>query len=65
MTIRLDTALLSADLYGDRFKGSPAALGVSIFDRALSAETRERIAGAGDERYALTILFSSPEFQRR
>lgn len=65
LTIRLDTALLSADLYGERFKGNPAALGASIFDRALSAETRERIAGAGEERFALTILFSSPEFQRR
>jgi hypothetical protein len=41
------------------------ALATSIFDRALSRATRDRTAGAGDERYALTVLFSSPEFQRR
>ncbi len=65
MTIRLDTSLLSAWVYGPRFKGGVAALASSLFDRALSIETRERIAAAGDRSYALTILFSSPEFQRR
>ena len=65
MTIRLDTALLSAWVYGPRFKGEAAALATKLFDRALSSETRERIAGAGDKAFALTIMFASPEFQRR
>ena len=65
MTIRLDTALLSAGSMGRASRAIAAALGAKLFDRALSSETRERIAGAGDERYALTILFASPEFQRR
>ena len=47
------------------FKGEAAALATTLFDRALSSETRERIAGAGDKAFALTIMFASPEFQRR
>ncbi len=65
MTIRLDTALLSSQVYGPRLQGAPVALALKLFDSALSQETRERVAGAGDRAYALTILFSSPEFQRR
>ena len=66
MTIRLDTALLSAWVYGAALQGRAwPRLATKLFDRALSTETRERIAGAGDKTYALTILFSSPEFQRR
>ena len=65
MTIRLDTALLSAWVYGPLPGRRPASLATSLFDRALSPDTRERVAGAGDLPYALTILFSSPEFQRR
>jgi uncharacterized protein (DUF1800 family) len=65
MTIRLDTAQLSAWVYGDRYNGGIPALALSLFDRMLSPETRERIAGIGDRTGAITILFSSPEFQRR
>jgi uncharacterized protein (DUF1800 family) len=65
MTIRLDTAQLSAWVYGQRFSGNPAALAWNLFDVCLSVATRERIAAAGSKEGALTILFSSPEFQRR
>jgi len=65
MTIRLDTSQLSAWVYGERFTGNPLALAASIFDSALSPATRERVAAAGHKNNALTILFSSPEFQRR
>ena len=65
MTIRLDTALLSAWMYGDRLRGSVPNLAQSVFNRALSVASRERIAGAGDRNTALTVLFSTPEFQRR
>jgi uncharacterized protein (DUF1800 family) len=65
LTIRLDTALLSASVYGDRFNGDPVNLGIKLFDSALTSGTRERMAYAGNEANALTILFSSPEFQRR
>ena len=41
------------------------ALADSLFGSALSAETRSRLAAAGNSNDALTILFSSPEFQRR
>jgi uncharacterized protein (DUF1800 family) len=65
MTIRLDTALLSAWVYGDRFDVNVAARANALFDKALSLASRERIANAGDEAGALTILFACPEFQRR
>jgi uncharacterized protein (DUF1800 family) len=65
MTIRLDTAQLSAWLYGQRYNGNVAALARSLYDAALSPATRERVAYAGGETGSLTVLFSSPEFQRR
>jgi uncharacterized protein (DUF1800 family) len=65
MTIRLDTSLLSAWVYGERFNGSVAQLANRLYDSALSRASRERIAAAGSESNVLTILFSSPEFQRR
>jgi uncharacterized protein (DUF1800 family) len=64
MTIRLDTAQLAAWVYGEG-SGSPAKLADGLFRKALSRESRERIANAGDRNGGLTILFSSPEFQRR
>jgi uncharacterized protein (DUF1800 family) len=65
LTIRVDTALLSSWVYGRRYRGSVPRLAASLYGKALSKATRERIAGAGDKDYALTILFASPEFQRR
>ena len=66
MTLRLDTALRSAGSTASASRATPVALGDELFDRALSAATRERIAGAGDDDATRsTILFSSPEFQRR
>lgn len=65
MTIRLDTTQLSAWVYGKRFTKSVPALATMLYDKALSAATRERIVGAGEKNDQLVILFSSPEFQRR
>ena len=41
------------------------ALGVSILGKNLSAATRAAIMAAPDAKYALAVLFVSPEFQRR
>jgi uncharacterized protein (DUF1800 family) len=65
MTIRLDTAQLSARVYGSRLKGSTPQLANNLYGKSLSRATRERIAGSGDVNRELTILFCSPEFQRR
>jgi uncharacterized protein (DUF1800 family) len=65
MRIRLDVAQFASWKYAPNYKHSVVALGHSLYDSALSRATRERIAGIGDNNDALTILFSSPEFQRR
>lgn len=65
MTIRLDTAQLSGWLYRDRLNASPKAIAKAVFNDAISRQTLERIGAAGETGAGLTILFSSPEFQRR
>ena len=65
MRIRLETAQLAGWVLADGYKKSVAKLATSLFDSALSAATRERLNGIGNGNNALTILFSSPEFQRR
>jgi uncharacterized protein (DUF1800 family) len=65
MRIRLDVAQFRNWASVGEYKGNAARLATSLFDAALSRDTRERIAGIGDNNDALTILFSSPEFQRR
>jgi uncharacterized protein (DUF1800 family) len=65
MTLRIDTALRSARNYGARFTKPVPAWAFGLYDKALSLATRERIAGAGGSVNALTVLFCSPEFQRR
>ena len=65
MKLRLDTALLAAKRWGARFQGNPVALAKRLYDVALTRQTRDRIAGSGEIANALTILFASPEFQRR
>jgi hypothetical protein len=52
-------------MFARNYKPSVVRLAESLFDKALSSETRERLAVAGHNNHALTILFSSPEFQRR
>lgn len=65
MRVRLDVAQFASWRYVPNYKRNVAALGISLYDSALSRATRERIASAGNNNDALTILFSSPEFQRR
>jgi uncharacterized protein (DUF1800 family) len=65
MTLRVDSAWLMAGQLGKRYAGSIPSLAQKLYGPALSQATRERIAGAGAARNALTILFASPEFQRR
>lgn len=65
MKLRLDTALLAAGRWGARLQGSPVTVARRLYDAALTKQTRDRMGGAGDTTNALTILFSSPEFQRR
>lgn len=65
MRIRLDVAQFASWMFARNYKPSVVRLAESLFDKALSSETRERLAVAGHNNHALTILFSSPEFQRR
>jgi uncharacterized protein (DUF1800 family) len=65
MRIRLDVAQFASWEYAPNYKRNVTALAQSLFDTALSRATRERLGGIGDNNNALTILFSSPEFQRR
>jgi uncharacterized protein (DUF1800 family) len=65
MRIRLDVAQFASREYAGGYKRDVGKLAQSLFDSALSSATRERINGIGDNNDALTILFSSPEFQRR
>lgn len=43
----------------------PASLSTNLYGGALSKPTRERVAAGGSQVAGLTILFASPEFQRR
>jgi len=65
MRVRLDVAQLASWEYRPNYPANPAALGLSLFDAALSAQTRSKLSGAVDHNAGLTILLSSPEFQRR
>lgn len=65
MTLRIDTALRVARNYGARFTKAVPGWAFGLYDKGLSVATRERIAGAGGTVNALTMLFCSPEFQRR
>jgi uncharacterized protein (DUF1800 family) len=65
MRIRLDVAQFNNWACIETYRGNVVQLATQLFDSTLSRQTRERIAGAGSNNNALTILFSSPEFQRR
>jgi uncharacterized protein (DUF1800 family) len=56
---------LAAKIYGPALSVAPQVLAASIFGKALTRGTRERVAAGGEVEDALTILFASPEFQRR
>jgi uncharacterized protein (DUF1800 family) len=63
--LRLDTAQYRNWSTVGSYQGNVVRLAGWLFDAALSRETRERIDGIGNNNNALTILFTSPEFQRR
>jgi uncharacterized protein (DUF1800 family) len=65
MRVRLDIAQFSSWWYKPDYQQNVVALAKSLFDSALSGETRTRLQSAGSPNDALTLLFASPEFQRR
>jgi len=65
MRIRLDVAqLVDAVIVGD-YQGNVVQLADSLFGAALSHATRQKLADLSNPNDALTLLFASPEFQRR
>lgn len=65
MTIRLDTAMLSVDVFAGQAKATPLALGRSLYGKSLSDETEGALTWLAEKRTGYTVLFMSPEFQRR
>lgn len=65
VTLRLETAQMSGWVYDEYVGENVVKMAKGIFGGALSRATRERVEAAGSTSRALTILFSSPEFQRR
>lgn len=65
MTIRLDTAMLAVDAYAEDFTKSAFELGKSLYGASLSDTTSDALMWTTDKRAGLTLLFMSPEFQRR
>jgi len=65
MRIRLDVAQYRNWATVGTYDGNVIRLADRVFGKALSRQTRERLGGIGNNNNALTILFSSPEFQRR
>ena len=71
MRVRLDLAQFASWAFKRDYTGNVVTLATKLFDRALSSETRTRIAAAqapgeyDSKNNALTILLSCPEFQRR
>jgi uncharacterized protein (DUF1800 family) len=65
MTIRLDTAQLAAWMMRSKLTMSPESLGVRLFNAAISRTTRYALRPITDRVAGATVLFMSPEFQRR
>lgn len=62
---RLDAVQKLSNVLGKLKPVNPATLANSLYGSALSKPTRERVAAGGSQLAGLTILFASPEFQRR
>jgi uncharacterized protein (DUF1800 family) len=62
MMRRIDWAYAVSGRIGDR---DPAAIGEASLGPLYRPETREAMAHAGSRREAMTLLLTSPEFQRR
>jgi uncharacterized protein (DUF1800 family) len=65
MRVRLNIAQYVSWAFARNSTRNVPALADSLFGSDLSSATRSRLAAAGNTINALTILFSSPEFQRR
>lgn len=65
LAYRLDAIQKIAKAYGKKITVDPASLATSLYGATLSGPTRERVAAGGSQLAGLTILFASPEFQRR
>ena len=65
MRIRPDVAQWTNWVTVGSYQSDVVPLAKSLYGAALSRATRERVNAIGNKNNALTILFSSPEFQRR
>ncbi len=65
MANRVESALLAARSFGTGLQVTVPELARRVYDSALSTATRDAIASGRSPTLALTILFASPEFQRR
>jgi uncharacterized protein (DUF1800 family) len=65
LRVRMNIAQYVSWAFLPNCKRNVALLADSLFGSNLSTATRDRVVAAGTNNDALTILFSSPEFQRR
>jgi uncharacterized protein (DUF1800 family) len=65
MRVRLNVGQYISYAFSPDSSRDVPKLADSLFGSALSQATRSRLVGANNSNDALTILFSSPEFQRR
>ena len=65
MRVRLDVAQITSWICIGKYEGNAVQLADRLFDAALSPATRQAVAAMGRNNGALTILLTSPEFQRR
>jgi uncharacterized protein (DUF1800 family) len=65
MRLRLDIAEFHNRVTVGYYEGNVVALADSLFDAALTTQTRDRLSGLDYPNDELVILFTSPEFQRR
>jgi uncharacterized protein (DUF1800 family) len=65
MRLRLDVAEFHNRVAVGYYQGNVVQLADSLFDAALSTQTRNRLTGLDYPNDELVILFTSPEFQRR
>ncbi|MET0313045.1 MAG: DUF1800 domain-containing protein [Hansschlegelia sp.] len=65
MRIRLDTAMLAVDVFGGAVNQQPLKLARSLYGASLSDEVEQALTWVTDKRAGLTLLFMTPDFQRR
>lgn len=66
LTVRLDAAMLCAQVFGGATTMSAGDLADALYGRALTGRTASALGEQRDARVVgLTLLFMSPEFQRR